>query len=163
MSAEKGILFGTDVVARGIDFKAVHVILQVDPPADPQSFVHRSGRTARIGKEGAAIILLEPEELGFREFLKLKGVTLQKRDTVNIKYNFEWLRSQIWTAMAQDQDIVLKGKQGFVSFVRAFKEHELKHIFDFKKVDLGLVANSFFLFRVPRVKEILGKALTNFT
>jgi ATP-dependent RNA helicase DDX55/SPB4 len=54
--------------------------------------------------------------------------------------------------MAADQDVILKSKQAFVSFVRAFKEHELKYIFDFKKLDLGLVANSFFLFRVPRVK-----------
>jgi ATP-dependent RNA helicase DDX55/SPB4 len=63
--AEKGILFGTDVVARGIDFQAVHTILQVDPPSDPHSFIHRIGRTARVGREGSAIILLEPEEMGF--------------------------------------------------------------------------------------------------
>jgi ATP-dependent RNA helicase DDX55/SPB4 len=43
-----------------------------------------------------------------------------------------------------------------VSFVRSYKEHDLKYIFEFKNLDLGDLANSFYLLRVPRVKEILG-------
>jgi ATP-dependent RNA helicase DDX55/SPB4 len=74
VTAPKGVLFGTDVVARGIDFKSINYIVQVDPPVDPASFVHRIGRTARVSSEGHAIVLLEPVELGFIEFLKLKGV-----------------------------------------------------------------------------------------
>jgi len=38
----------------------------------------------------------------------------------------------------------------------------LKYIFEFKNVDLGMIAYSFFLFRIPRVKEILGKSIASF-
>ena len=39
---------------------------------------------------------------------------------------------------------------------------KLKYVFEFKKLDIGNVANSFFLFRIPRIKEILGKKIENF-
>jgi superfamily II DNA/RNA helicase len=39
-------------VSRGIDFDHIHFILQVDPPEDPDNYVHRIGRTARINRPG---------------------------------------------------------------------------------------------------------------
>lgn len=56
-----------------------------------------------------------------------------------------------------------KASNAFVSFVRYYKEHALQYIFSMKLLDIGQVANSFFLFRVPRVKEILGISLKGFT
>jgi ATP-dependent RNA helicase DDX55/SPB4 len=47
-----GILVATDVAARGIDVPDVDWIIQYDPPKDPSVFVHRIGRTARMGKSG---------------------------------------------------------------------------------------------------------------
>ncbi len=61
-----------------------------------------------------------------------------------------------------DRDFIEKGKRAFVSFIRSYKEHDLKFIFTFHKLDLGHVANSFFLRTVPRVKEILGVKLEHF-
>jgi ATP-dependent RNA helicase DDX55/SPB4 len=46
-----GVLLATDVAARGIDVPDVHWIVQFDAPLDPSFFVHRIGRTARMGKE----------------------------------------------------------------------------------------------------------------
>ena len=46
--------------------------------------------------------------------------------------------------------------------MRYYKEHALQYIFSMKLLDIGEVANSFFLFRVPRVKEILGISLKSF-
>lgn len=43
-----------------------------------------------------------------------------------------------------DRDFIEKGKRAFVSFIRSYKEHDLKFIFTFHKLDLGHVANSFF-------------------
>lgn len=51
-SKDKGVLFATDVVSRGIDFEHVHFIIQVDPPEDPDNYIHRIGRTARINRPG---------------------------------------------------------------------------------------------------------------
>jgi hypothetical protein len=65
--------------------------------------------------------------------------------------------------MKQDRDIIDKASSAFVSFVRYYKEHALQYIFSMKLLDIGHVANSFFLFKVPRVKEILGVSLKSFT
>lgn len=56
---KNGLLVCTDVCARGVDFENVNYIVQVDPPQDPNQFVHRIGRTARVGRTGEAILLLD--------------------------------------------------------------------------------------------------------
>jgi superfamily II DNA/RNA helicase len=52
----------TDVISRGIDFDEIHYIIQVDPPENPDNFIHRIGRTARINKPGIAILMIEKHE-----------------------------------------------------------------------------------------------------
>ena len=56
-----GVLVCTDVAARGIDIPDIDWVIQYDPPQDPAAFVHRCGRTARIGREGRAVVLLLPQ------------------------------------------------------------------------------------------------------
>jgi superfamily II DNA/RNA helicase len=58
LTKSNGCLFATDVVSRGIDFDHIHLILQVDPPEDPDNYVHRIGRTARINRPGTVIFIL---------------------------------------------------------------------------------------------------------
>lgn len=47
----------TNVLARGIDFKGVDLIIQASVPNDVESYIHRSGRTGRAGKKGISIIM----------------------------------------------------------------------------------------------------------
>ena len=49
------VLICTDLVARGVDFKAVNLVINYDLPTDGVSYVHRIGRTGRAGREGRAI------------------------------------------------------------------------------------------------------------
>eukprot|EP00758_Cryptobia_borreli_P013042 Tbor_TRINITY_DN5800_c0_g2::TRINITY_DN5800_c0_g2_i5::g.6976::m.6976 len=51
-----GVLFCTDVAARGLDIPLVEWIVQYDPPLDPTEYIHRIGRTARAGTVGNAVI-----------------------------------------------------------------------------------------------------------
>lgn len=48
-------LIATNVVARGLDIPEVDLILQLDPPKEIDSYIHRAGRTARAGKNGACL------------------------------------------------------------------------------------------------------------
>lgn len=66
------ILVSSDVAARGIDVQDVSHVINFDIPSIPEEYVHRVGRTARAGKEGAAIsFIAEKEETKFEEIEKL--------------------------------------------------------------------------------------------
>ncbi|NQE04908.1 putative ATP-dependent RNA helicase [ANME-1 cluster archaeon GoMg1] len=53
----------TDVVARGIDIPDISHVFNYDIPDEPLSYVHRIGRTARVGKQGTAISFITPDQL----------------------------------------------------------------------------------------------------
>jgi ATP-dependent RNA helicase DeaD len=54
------VMVATDVAARGIDVQDTTRVIHYDPPTDPDSYTHRSGRTGRAGKKGKSIILIAP-------------------------------------------------------------------------------------------------------
>jgi ATP-dependent RNA helicase DeaD len=56
------ILVATDVAARGLDISAVSHVINYHLPQDPEIYVHRIGRTARMGAEGFAISLVDPQD-----------------------------------------------------------------------------------------------------
>lgn len=64
-----GILLCTDVMARGVDIPEVNWVIQYDPPSNASSFVHRAGRTARVGKNGSSLIMLMPNEDAYVHFI----------------------------------------------------------------------------------------------
>jgi ATP-dependent RNA helicase DeaD len=57
-------LVATDVVGRGIDVKDISHVINYDIPSDPENYVHRIGRTGRIGADGIAILFATPEQGG---------------------------------------------------------------------------------------------------
>lgn len=57
-----GVMFSTDVAARGVDIPDVDWIVQLAAPKDPAFFVHRVGRTARAGRTGGALLFVTAEE-----------------------------------------------------------------------------------------------------
>lgn len=56
------VLVATDVAARGIDIPAISHVINFDIPSDPESYVHRIGRTARAGRQGVAISFADPHD-----------------------------------------------------------------------------------------------------
>lgn len=61
-NSKNAVLVCTDVAARGLDVKMVTTVLHFQAPRNPESFVHRSGRTARAGQKGESIAFVAPTE-----------------------------------------------------------------------------------------------------
>jgi ATP-dependent RNA helicase RhlE len=73
------VLVATDVAARGLDIPRVSHVINFDLPDEPEAYIHRIGRTARMGREGRAISLVTPQErdaLGRIE--RALGITLER-------------------------------------------------------------------------------------
>jgi ATP-dependent RNA helicase DDX20 len=67
MSAVQGfqvrVVVSTDVMARGVDFDRVNLVVNIDLPQHGSTYVHRVGRTGRFGSRGVAVSILSPREL----------------------------------------------------------------------------------------------------
>ena len=59
------VLVATDIASRGIDVDSVSHVINYELPNEPESYVHRIGRTARAGAGGAAIAFCDPSERAY--------------------------------------------------------------------------------------------------
>ncbi|VDK49624.1 unnamed protein product [Anisakis simplex] len=140
--AKSGILFCTDVAARGLDIPEVDWIVQYDPPDEPREYIHRVGRTARgADATGHALLLLRPEELGFLRYLKQARVVLNE-------FEFSWskianIQPQLEKLIEQNYYLNKSAKEAYKCYVRAYDSHSLKSIFNVETLDLNAVAKSF--------------------
>ena len=73
---ELNILVATDVAARGLDISGVTHVYNYDIPQDPESYVHRIGRTGRAGKNGLSVTFVAPNE---RTYLQIIEKLTKKR------------------------------------------------------------------------------------
>lgn len=71
--SKSNILVATDIAARGLDISGVSHVFNFHIPLNPESYVHRIGRTGRAGKKGVAITLATPLE--FKELRRIKENT----------------------------------------------------------------------------------------
>lgn len=76
-----GILFSSDVTARGMDFPGVTHVIQVGLPPNRDSYIHRVGRTGRAGAEGQGWLLLAQEEINEARS-RLPGLPIKPNSTI---------------------------------------------------------------------------------
>lgn len=157
---KSGILVCTDVMARGIDIPEVNWVLQYDPPSSASAFVHRCGRTARIGNEGSALVFLLPMEESYVTFLSINQKCPLDRmgpvsDVVDVLPKLK--------AMAlADRAMYERGMRAYVSSVQAYAKHECSLIFRVKDLDFSAMAKGFALLRMPKMPELKHKTFPDF-
>ena len=78
-SGDARVLVATDIAARGIDVEGVTHVINYELPNEPESYVHRIGRTARAGAGGTALSFCDPAE---RAYLRDIERLIQRRLTV---------------------------------------------------------------------------------
>jgi ATP-dependent RNA helicase DeaD len=77
---EVAFMVATDIAARGIDISDLQYVINYSLPEDPAVYLHRVGRTGRIGKKGTAINLVSGRELGtFTVLEKRYGIVFEQR------------------------------------------------------------------------------------
>ena len=85
------VLIATDLAARGIDVKNVSYVVNYHLPDTYETYVHRSGRTARAGSKGLSLTILQKEEVkdiaGFENELGIKFKEVKKADSGSIEEN----------------------------------------------------------------------------
>ncbi|KAI5613026.1 putative ATP-dependent RNA helicase DDX31 [Silurus asotus] len=76
--SKTGVLLCTDVAARGLDLPQVTWIVQFNPPTSAAEYVHRVGRTARIGAQGNGLLFLTPSETAYVDVLASHNISLSE-------------------------------------------------------------------------------------
>jgi len=95
------ILVATDVAARGLDIEKLTHVINWSLPHDPESYLHRVGRTGRAGNSGTAITFVTPEE--YRRlflFRKISGKTLRKTEVPDVRSIIEGKKSRLAAKIA---------------------------------------------------------------
>jgi ATP-dependent RNA helicase RhlE len=90
-SGHSRVLVATDIAARGIDVKGIRLVVNYDLPEEPESYVHRIGRTARAGLDGMAIAFCDSSE---RNLLRNIERLIRKPITVLKDHPFEGVPQQ---------------------------------------------------------------------
>ena len=161
---EKGILTCTDVMARGIDIPTVDWVVQFDPPTNVEAYVHRCGRTARMGNIGKALLFLLPSENAYIDFVKMnQKVDIDEfvcgDDVTDDSYS---MAHKIRKIASRDREIYEKGLRAFVSFIQSYIKHQCSIVLQMKELDIGKLAYGFGLLHLPKMPELKNVDVSNF-
>ena len=177
--SDSGVLLCTDVAARGLDLPQVDWIVQYTPPLSVTDYVHRVGRTARIGAKGSSVIFLLPSEAEFVKMLEAAKIPLAEmtlemvlsrllkagvsgvggKKPSSVEEAATNLQMRMESAVARSEDLHHQACQAYVSFVRSYASYprEARQVFCFKDLHLGHCAKSFGLRDPPSKITGIGK------
>lgn len=181
-SATSGVLLCTDVAARGLDLPHVDWIVQYTAPGTSADYVHRVGRTARVGSAGSSLIMLAPSEAQFVTRLEEQRVKIKEQQlntslkhlvptmTVTVpelnrmrkgktEYAATKLQLRFEDSVKDREDLHGLATKAYISFVRFYASYPIdsRTVFNFKALHLGHYAKSFALRDPPSQIGGLGK------
>ncbi|KRL90270.1 DEAD/DEAH box helicase [Lactobacillus kalixensis] len=98
------ILVATDVAARGLDISGVTHVYNYDIPQDPDSYVHRIGRTGRAGQNGISVTFVTPNEIGYMR--TIEQLTKKKMSPLRPPTDDQALHGQLKQAKAEIENLM---------------------------------------------------------
>lgn len=157
-SVMPAILLTTDVAARGLDIPSVDLVLQLDPPSDPKTFIHRCGRAGRAGRKGLAVTFLTPgREEDYVEFLRIRQTPITPFENFDVMVtdgDAQEVSEKMREVVKADRAIFDKAQRGFVSWVRAYSKHTASSIFRISDLDWTALGHAWGLLRLPSMPEL---------
>ncbi|XP_014208548.1 probable ATP-dependent RNA helicase DDX10 [Copidosoma floridanum] len=145
-------LFCTDVAERGLDFPKIDWVVQMDCPADVDSYIHRSGRTARLNNSGESLLVLLPSELAMVEQLRNKKIPINK-----IQVNPSKLHSpvkKLEALLVRRIEIKEAAQRAVVSYIKNVSLMKDKSVFKVHALNIAAFSKSFGLAIPPRVRYL---------
>ena len=98
------ILVATDVAARGLDISGVTHVYNYDIPQDPESYVHRIGRTGRAGHHGTSVTFVTPNEMDYLRVIE--KLTKKRMDPLKPPTQDEAFIGQVSSALDDIKDLI---------------------------------------------------------
>ncbi|KKY15927.1 putative atp-dependent rna helicase dbp7 [Diplodia seriata] len=181
-STTPAVLVCTDVASRGLDMPNVDFVIEYDPAFARDDHLHRIGRTARAGKDGRAMLFLQPgDEEGYVDVLKQDRPTTDSGTTGLVRHDANELLRKAFTppgviaksawedaatkwqldaerwALAQPGRLEL-ARRAYQSHVRAYATHvqDERIYFNIKELHLGHLAKAFALRDRPGAIKVPG-------
>ncbi|OQR79800.1 putative ATP-dependent RNA helicase DDX31-like [Tropilaelaps mercedesae] len=173
---ESGVLFTTDVASRGLDLPKVDLIVQLSLPLGVQDYVHRVGRTARIGTRGCAVLMLMPCQAKYLGLLAKSGLRPQQMPMRGVVNYVKTLRDYLsrrnpsfglrtaedycaalqltFESEVKKEPVLMElARNAFTTYIRSAASYpqELRGVAPFKELHLGHVAKMFCLNDPPRL------------
>ncbi|KAJ5888576.1 hypothetical protein N7495_008617 [Penicillium taxi] len=156
-STTPSILLTTDVASRGLDIPSVDLVVQIDPPSDPKTFIHRCGRAGRAGRRGLSIVLLHPgREEEYVSFLEVRKTPVAPFNLPNpiSDANAATATQAVRSLIQQDRAFYDKAQLAFVSWFRAYSKHQASSIFRVPDLDWEALGKAWGLLRLPKMPEL---------
>jgi ATP-dependent RNA helicase DeaD len=136
-SGRLNVLVATDVAARGLDVQRISHVINFDFPHDTEAYIHRIGRTGRAGREGTAIMFVEPKEQG--KLKRLQRETNQRIDQYRQKsvaelnqVRIQRFKTSITESLANSKSLTL--------FTEIVNQYHRESGLPFDQIAVGLAA-----------------------
>ncbi|KAE8389807.1 ATP-dependent rRNA helicase spb4 [Aspergillus alliaceus] len=160
-SYSPAILLTTDVASRGLDIPSVDLVVQIDPPSDPKTFIHRCGRAGRAGRRGLSVVLLHPgREEDYVSFLEVRKTPVAPfPHSITVSDAEAAAATKVARkAVLADRALHDRGQKAFVSWLRSYSKHQASSIFRVADLDWESLGKAWGLLKLPKMPE-----LRNFT
>lgn len=168
VSSTQAILICTDVASRGLDMPHIDWIVHYDPPTDERCYIHRVGRTARIGRVGDSMLFLMPHEEAYAEYLsKFIAMPIEEKKFEVLLFYLTKLDPSSHHDCMQSTAALERGVAqairedteglgticlfAYQSYMRAYSGYPrpVRHFFNVDLLHLGHVAHSFGIEQKP--------------